>query len=270
MSAFFLCFGQIMLYTLGVIVICGLLVEVCYQLCFSLMGRRATRVVWIATGLIGTPMHELGHAIMCLLFGHRIERVRLWPTKGQGAMVEHSYHRKNPYASFGNIWIALGPIFAGLGVMAMILRLVYPQTFADMSSSFSQTLQQGSILTLLQHEVGGWIRGLWNEQTRSLGWRIAAVVIMLSMSLHVRLSLADVKGMLRGLPVYAVLAAVLAAVMVWMGTAAQQAMLGVLLRLAWMIVLLFSLIMIFALSLFVILFVFSLFVRLIVFFFGHS
>ncbi len=270
MGAFFLCFGQIMLYTLGVIVACGLAVEVCYQLCFSLMGRRATRTFWIVTGWIGTPVHELGHVLMCLLFGHRIECIRLWPSRHGNAMVEHSYNRRNPYASFGNVWIALGPIFAGLGVMAAMLWLVWPDTLGYMGQSLSLALQPGDTSFRLFDEVGIWIKGLVNEQTRPLGWRIAALCVMISMALHVRLSLADIRGMLRGLPLYTLLAAALAAAVAYLGESAQDVILETLRRLSWMIVLLFSLIMLFALALLAVLLVLHLIARLFSFFFGRG
>lgn len=268
MSAFFVCFLQIMLYTLGVTVACGLAVELCYQLCFSLMGRRTTRTLWLVTGWLGTPIHELGHALMCLLFAHRIERIRLWPTRESNAMVEHSYNRRNPYASFGNVWIALGPIFAGLGVILLVLSLVYPDTLSRMGQSLSLAMQGGESFSFLG-EVGTWIHGLWNEQTRGIGWRILAVGMMLSTALHVRLSLADVKGMITGLPIYAAVAAVVASVAAIMGEGVRTALTGALQRLSWMIVLLFALIMIFALVLLALLLAFRLAVGLFTFFFGR-
>ena len=165
MSIFFLCFFQILLYTLGVIIACGLAVELCYQLCFSLMGRRATRVFWLVTGWLGTPIHELGHAITCLLFCHRIEYVRLWPTRQGNAMVEHSYNRRNPYAVFGNVWIALGPILAGLAVMVGILALVYPSTLELLWQSLSSPSQPNAVGSDLLARVGRLIKGMCFEQT---------------------------------------------------------------------------------------------------------
>lgn len=269
MDVFFLCFVQMMLYTLGVTVVCGLAVELCYQLCFWLMGRRATRTFWLVSGFLGTPIHELGHALMCLLFAHRIERVRLWPTYEGNAMVEHSYNRRNPYASFGNVWIALGPIFTGLGVILLVLSLAYPETLSRMGQSLSLAMQGSESFSFLS-EVRAWIHGLWNEQTRAIGWRILAVGMMLSTALHVRLSLADVKGMITGLPVYAVLAAGLSAVVALMGESAYAVVTGALQRLAWMIILLFSLILIFALTLLAILLVLRLLLSLFTFFFGRT
>ena len=60
-------FLQLVGYTLGAIVMCGLAVWVCQTLFIRLLGGQGSRIV-IATSVIGTPVHELGHALMCILF----------------------------------------------------------------------------------------------------------------------------------------------------------------------------------------------------------
>ena len=267
LSIFLICFLQILLYTLGVIVICGLVMEVCYQICFYLMGGRATRIFWIVTGWLGTPIHELGHAITCLLFCHRIETIRLWPSRKGGAAVEHSYNRRNPLAVFGNVWIALGPIFAGLAVIVLGLALVYPSTMDELRQALSSPLPALSLAEEAVWHVGVLIKGICLEQTQALGWRIVALCAMLSVSLHVRLSVADLKGMLRGLPMYACLTAIVAAVIAMMGSEAHGATVDILRRVAWVIVLLFSLILMFALALLLLLLILRLMCALVAFFF---
>ncbi len=221
MGAFFHCFLQILLNTLGVFVLGGLLVELCYRLCFSLMGRRAGHTVWIATSVIGTPIHELGHAAMCLLFFHRIVRIRLWSTSDGIAMVEHSYNRRNFYATFGNLWISLGPIFSGLAVMFLTLYWVYPDTvsacFADARMLLSGEI---SLFPGLVRVIGGMIQGLFSEATHGIGWRLIALFVLLSTALHVRLSTADIRGMYTGVPGALILALLTAIVSAILGKAA--------------------------------------------------
>ena len=59
-------------YTLGATVICGLGVFLCRTLFVRMLGGGAGRGVLLATSIIGTPVHEMGHALTCLLFGHAI------------------------------------------------------------------------------------------------------------------------------------------------------------------------------------------------------
>lgn len=79
----------------------------------QLIGAKA--YLWGVAG-IGTIVHELGHAIMCVIFGHRIHDISLFNpmAKGRGiGHVSHSYSRGNPYQLIGNFFIGVGPIISG-------------------------------------------------------------------------------------------------------------------------------------------------------------
>lgn len=76
-------------------------------------------------GWIGTLVHELGHAVFCPLFGHRIHGMRLFSlnTRNHSAgYVEHSYSGRNPYHLAGNFFISVGPLLLGTALIYLILR----------------------------------------------------------------------------------------------------------------------------------------------------
>jgi Peptidase M50B-like len=76
-------------------------------------------------GWIGTLVHELGHAVFCPLFGHRIHGMRLFSlnTRNHSAgYVEHSYSGRNPYHLVGNFFISVGPLLLGTTLIYLILR----------------------------------------------------------------------------------------------------------------------------------------------------
>ncbi len=248
MKLFFLCFVRIVLYTLGVVTVCGLAIELCYRLCFALMGKRAGRIFWFLTSFLGTPVHEGGHALMCLLFAHRIEKMRLIPTRAGGAMVEHSYDRRNPYAVFGNLWIGLGPIFSGLGVIWVILCLVYPESVRAYRITVETLLDGNAATAQIQTSIKSFLHGLLTERTHTVPVRLAAITALFSMALHVRLSAADVRGMVLGLPGYAVISALVALVAALMGETAVTALTMWLQNSAWLLVSLFGLILLFGLT----------------------
>lgn len=250
MQPFLICFFQIVLYTLGVAVACGLAVEICYRLCFLLMGERFSYVFWLVTSYAGgAPVHEGGHALMCLLFCHRIDKIRLVPTRAGGALVEHSYKRFNPYAAFGNLWIGLGPILSGTAVILGILCLVYPETMRAFREAVEVLAQSDAGAGETWVRVGDFLKGLWSESTRPLWVRIPAAVFLFSLSLHVRLSVSDVINMLRGLPVYLLLAALAAWIVTAQGVQASATLVSWLRQGAYLMISLFSLTLIFALVL---------------------
>jgi hypothetical protein len=79
----------------------------------------------LITGWLGTPVHELGHAVFCPLFGHKIKKLRLWvpfSKDGSAGSVEHAWNRKSIYQNVGNLFIAAGPILLG---SALILAGFY-------------------------------------------------------------------------------------------------------------------------------------------------
>lgn len=213
------CWLGLLLLTLGIPTACGLLVHLCATVFRRLIGRGAG-TVFDVTAVLGTPVHELGHAAMCLLFGHKILRMKLWSPRAKGGLygyVEHSYHRKNLWARMGNLFIGIGPLFSGLGVVVLALWLCFPTVWEAYLAT------TGAVLST---EAG------WSELLRcvpilprDLLLRFAVdpmrssfgAAVILSVALHVSMSWQDVKGALRALPIYLALVAVLAAVLVAFG-----------------------------------------------------
>ena len=217
-GGFLLYFLQIIVYTLGVFVVCGLLVHLIARLFARLMGR-GSGALFDITAPIGTPVHELGHAAMCKLFGHTITGIRLWslhPDNGVYGYVEHSYSKRNLWARFGNLWIGMGPLFSGLGVTVLVLWLCYPglwEEYLKHSSELvaTQTLTFGDLadgVLVLFRGIPGAFRADW---IRSL----LGLCIILPVSLHISMSPKDVKSSIGSLPVFLLLALLLACATFW-------------------------------------------------------
>lgn len=81
------------------------------------------------TGWIGTPVHELGHAFFCLIFGHRINEIKLFsPNSDDGTLgyIRHSYNKKSIYQRIGFFFIGAGPILFGSIVLYGLLYAFLP------------------------------------------------------------------------------------------------------------------------------------------------
>ena len=102
----------------------------------------------IFTGWIGTPVHELGHAIFCIIFRHRIIEMKLYTpnsTDGTLGYVHHAYNQNSTYQRIGNFFIGVGPIIFGAMVLYAALYYLIPNRetiFSDIEAQ-SQTLVAG-------------------------------------------------------------------------------------------------------------------------------
>ena len=204
---FFIYFLQTVGLTLGVIVVCGLAVRF-FSRDFARISGTGSGDIFDITSLIGTPVHELGHALMCLLFGHKIKRIQLWSpthTNGVYGFVEHSYNRKNPWARLGSLFIGVGPIFSGLGVTVLVLWLCFPtQWHAYLAQSRALLAANAGIEKI----AAGVLSLLWSMLTGfGTDWvrSLIGILIILPVSLHITLSWQDIKSALGALPIYLLL-----------------------------------------------------------------
>ncbi len=188
-------FGQLLLQValiFGSIVLLGLLVHWCEKLFYYIMP--SSRSVYLTTGLVGTPVHELSHALMCIIFGHKIVAINLYtPNSQDGSLgsVEHMYNPKNIYQSIGNFFIGIAPITVGSLVLVMLQSVSSNQyveilgvLWAEQSITWDAVSQYvsgsfGSIFAV--GNLSSWV------------WWLCLVVSM-QIALHMGLSGADVAG----------------------------------------------------------------------------
>jgi hypothetical protein len=118
---------------------------------------------------LGTPIHELSHAVAAMIGGHQIQSMQLFkPDKRTGSLgyVVHTYDSDNLYQSvIGNSIIAIAPFFGGATAIYLILKLILPEfsLFApevprihqiisgELLNPRSYLLMGESIMAFLQH-----------------------------------------------------------------------------------------------------------------------
>jgi hypothetical protein len=77
----------------------------------------------VFTGWIGIPVHEIGHALFCIIFRHRINEIKLYtPSSTDGTLgyVNHSYSLSSRYQKIGNFFIGVGPILLGTIILYLL------------------------------------------------------------------------------------------------------------------------------------------------------
>lgn len=192
-------FGTQLLLTVGTILVFGLLISALRKI-FCRVAGRAGYWVLLVSGLVGTPVHELSHALMCVIFGHRIDEVKLYdPGNPDGTLgyVRHSYNKRNLYHNVGHFFIGTAPIVCGGLVLLLLMRWLVPGVYAEVSpgidGSFNMAgLDMGAVLSDYGAALKNTVSAIFApENLASAGWWIF-IILSVMIAGHMELSLSDV------------------------------------------------------------------------------
>ncbi len=166
------------------------------------LGWRA--VLW--TGWIGTPLHELSHAAMCLVFRHRIDKLVLFEPdlqSGRLGYVQHSYNPKNRFQQLGNVFIGVAPIVGGTAALCLLLFLFFPDAAnAAVETDEIATAMHGQELVLVLQFLGSRCAEVlsrivnWNSLITLRLW--VFLYLVLCIGTHMAPSKSDYQGAARG------------------------------------------------------------------------
>lgn len=175
--------------------------------------RIAGRWTVLLTGWLGVPIHELSHALMCVLFGHRIDKLVLFhpdPRSGTLGYVNHSWSRKNPLHVVGAFFVGIAPLLGGAAAILLLLHLLLPGALAVMAPALPAgpgdaagwSAMWRGLVGMLEHIV----RVMFSPASLS-SWRLwLFLYLALCIGSHISPSREDLKGSLvGGLAVFALL-----------------------------------------------------------------
>lgn len=190
--------------TVGVIFLFGWIISLLRRGFCSVAGKHGPRLL-LVTGIVGTPIHELSHALMCLLFGHKITEIKLYqPKSNDGSLghVSHTYNKKNIYHQIGNFFIGTAPVLLGGAFLLLFMLILTPGTFGSVTSEM-HTLHFGgspvSTVSSIFTFVWGMIKALFSPHN-FISWRWWILIVLAVMiSTHMEMSASDIKSSLRGL-----------------------------------------------------------------------
>lgn len=193
------------------------------KLLLRLFGTRA----YLSTiGWLGTPVHETGHALFALLFGHKITRMNLYkpdPKTGTMGFVAHSYHPRNLYHQIGNFFIGIGPIIMGTLVLLLLSKILFGVSVLEISQlqiSYETFTSLSGIKAEAVHLAGSLVNyfSLLVTNPATSWWKlILGFYILLAIGSTLKLSWPDLKGAGTGLFFVVVLVLILNLSTQWMG-----------------------------------------------------
>jgi hypothetical protein len=186
----------------------GLLIQFISQLTFkSLEKSFGSKGVYLVAWL-GTPIHELGHALFCVIFRHRIESISLFrpdPVTGTLGYVYHKWNPKNPWHVLGNFFIGVGPMVLGCAVLFALFYFLIPDSARVWDSinvsvgAVSQDPRIADYFNVFRDSTLAIIKIIFTPGSLSLWQFWLFLYLSVCVASNIRLSWADFKGSLSGL-----------------------------------------------------------------------
>lgn len=147
----------------------------------------------LITGVVGTPLHELSHAITATAFGMKVKKVAFYrpdPASKTLGFVSYSYNPLSTIHRFGRVAVGIAPLFAGAYAVYGLFLLVELPTL----HSYTPSILWSDGIPL--ERVGSWSVALFGAVN---GWAPAsALAACVMIGAHSTPSLADMTAAGKG------------------------------------------------------------------------
>jgi len=103
------------------------------------------------TGWLGTPIHEVSHALFCILFNHKIDDMKLLDLRSSNGVigyVTHSYDIRSWYQQAGNFFIGVAPILVGSVIIYLITTIFSPEIKNNLFTSIETLPMSKNIMDI--------------------------------------------------------------------------------------------------------------------------
>jgi hypothetical protein len=218
------------LLQIGVFLVPGLVLTLLINFVSLFIQRRALGAMgrgWylLLFGGLGTITHEVGHAIFCLIFRHKITRLKLFdpdPETGTLGYVEHTYNSRSIYQLAGNFFIGIGPVLLGTAATYLLIYLLLGVNFVNFVQHFSAASSipySRDILMPVSRNLLPAFGALFSEvfSWHNFGnWQLYAFIYLaVAIGSSIKLSPSDIKGAFKGLVVLLVLVFIFNLATIW-------------------------------------------------------
>ena len=175
-------------------------------LIISLIGR--TGMILLACP--GVVCHEIAHAFFCLLFGHKITKMRLFEvnlSSGSLGYVNHSYNPFSSYQQIGNFFIGMAPLICGSFMLFFLVEIFLTE---NMDSPFitSENYDLSVTVTLFDNittnldffliTTQNIMIAIWDYWIINTWGGLVLAFFLVSIALHASPSRSDLQGARQG------------------------------------------------------------------------
>lgn len=104
------------------------------QVCWAI----GVRGYLLTFGWLGTAVHELSHAAIAVMFGHKIDEIKLFQIRSDSnrlGYVRLRYDKKSVYQRVGNLFIGVAPVFIGAIIIFLSAKILVPDIAGVISQS---------------------------------------------------------------------------------------------------------------------------------------
>ena len=150
-------------------------------------GKLGTLLLYLTAP--GVIIHELGHVLFCLIFGHKVLEVKFFendPDRNRLGYVNHRYNPASFYQRIGNFFIGTGPIWFGVGCIFLFSILLLPSGMIGIGEDLPE---------LLKNFFSGFLSGDFWLSWKTWLW----FYLSFSITVHITLSKSDFVGAWDGL-----------------------------------------------------------------------
>lgn len=195
-----------LLSLVGVLIAVGLILGTLETYANTYLTKAFGRKGVLFTAWIGTPIHEIGHLLMCFIWGHKVTKVKLLQlhsTNGVLGYVEHQYNQSSMYQQIGLFFIGLGSIFSGIGSLILGMYFMVPKLYEALTDYIFYELNfiEATVVEVVVETFSIMAKGFFTFENfiNPLFWLY--ILLAICISSHIALSRADIKGASRGLVV---------------------------------------------------------------------
>ena len=230
MEQFLSAFMQIVFFLCGPLVAFGLIVFFCRALFVALVGQSTFgRRILLGAFALSTPLRELGHAFMAVLFFHSVEDIKLLDVHapdGELGFVEHSYNPKNPVALLGNFFYALGPLCLGLAAVYLVFVTCFGNAMSGLIDKTALLAESGGDLGEYLGAAAELLPTMFAGGGVGIIGKIIGVLLLLLLCMGVFVSVYELTDAFSGFVIFCGITAVFSALLMLFDARVQRIVLG--------------------------------------------